>query len=99
MSSEHGGLNSTHSFDAGAAWQNLALQGHLKGMVVHGMGGFDREKARKDLNIPEDFTIEAMCVIGKPGDAAMLPDYMRENEEPSGRKSLKEMVWEGTFCS
>jgi nitroreductase len=26
----------THSFDTGAAWENLALQGWLKGLVVHG---------------------------------------------------------------
>ena len=27
----------THSFDTGAAWENLALQCWLKGYVVHGM--------------------------------------------------------------
>lgn len=96
--SVHGGLNSTHSFDAGAAWQNLALQGHLKGLVVHGMGGFDHEKARSVLHVPEDYTVEAMCVIGKPGDPAMLPDYMRENEKPSGRKNITEIVCEGFFA-
>lgn len=99
ISSDHGGINTTHSFDAGAAWQNLALQGHLKGLVVHGMGGFDREKARKVLNIPDDYTIEAMCVIGRPGDAKNLPEYMQENEKPSGRKSLKEIAFQGSFCS
>src|SRR5215813_6455983 len=36
----------THSFDAGAAWENLALQGMLKGYVVHGMQGFDYERAK-----------------------------------------------------
>ena len=33
----------THSFDTGAAWENLALQGWLKGYVVHGMQGFDSQ--------------------------------------------------------
>lgn len=92
-----GGLNSTHSYDAGAAWQNLALQGHMKGLVVHGMGGFDREKARTVLQIPEDYTVEAMAVIGKPGDPKNLPDYMQTNEKPSGRKDMKEIVCEGMF--
>jgi nitroreductase len=36
----------THSFDTGAAWENLALQGWLKGLVVHGMQGFDYDRAR-----------------------------------------------------
>ncbi len=43
----------THSFDTGSAWENLALQGWLKGFVVHGMQGFDYERAREELNIPE----------------------------------------------
>lgn len=97
IGSDHGGVNTTHSYDTGAAWQNLALQGHLKGLVVHGMGGFDREKARADLHIPEGYAVEAMCVIGKPGDIKNLPDYMQENEKPSGRKNSDEIVCEGSF--
>lgn len=93
-----GGINSTHSFDTGAAWQNLALQGHLKGLVVHGMGGFDHEKARESLQVPNNYTIEAMCVIGMPGDSKNLPDYVRVNEKPSGRKTLNEIVCEGSFA-
>ena len=31
----------THSFDCGAAWQNLALQGSAMNLVVHAMQGFD----------------------------------------------------------
>ena len=27
----------THTYDTGAAWENLALQGTLRGLVVHGM--------------------------------------------------------------
>lgn len=85
-SSDHGGLNGSHSFDTGAAWQNLALQGFLKGFVVHGMGGFDYDKARIMLQIPDDYTVEAMCVIGHPGALAMLPEQLRSAEKPSGAK-------------
>jgi nitroreductase len=95
--SSRGGLNSLHTFDAGSAWQNLALQGSLKDLVVHGMAGFDYEKARTVLQVPEDYTIEAMCVIGHPGTATNLPESMREMEKPSGRKPLAEIVCEGTF--
>lgn len=95
--SDHGGLNITHSYDTGAAWQNLALQGHLKGLVVHGMGGFDREKARTMLKIPADFDVEAMCVIGKPADTQVLSKDLQAIEKPSGRKALHEIVGEGLF--
>src|SRR5271165_2386390 len=36
----------THSYDTGAAWENFALQGFHQGLVVHGMEGFDYERAR-----------------------------------------------------
>jgi len=97
IGSDHGGINTTHSFDTGAAWQNLALQGHLKGLVVHGMGGFDHQKARTQLHIPQDYAIEAMCAIGKPGDVKNLPEYMQENEKPSHRKNVAEIVCRGSF--
>ena len=88
----------THSFDTGAAWQNLALQGWLKGLVVHGMQGFDYERARTDLNIPEEFQVEAMAAIGKPADPATLPDDLREKETPSDRRKLEKTICEGPFC-
>ena len=45
----NGNLSRTHSYDTGAAWQNLALQGSRMGLVVHGMAGFDYERARDVL--------------------------------------------------
>lgn len=54
----------TYCFDAGAAWQNLALQAYPGGMVVHGMQGFDYAKPRKALHIPDDFAVMAMLAVG-----------------------------------
>jgi nitroreductase len=88
----------THSFDTGAAWENLALQGWLKGLVVHGMQGFDYERARTALNIPEGFQVEAMCAIGKPADPATLSEDLRAKEAPSERRKLEETICEGPFC-
>ena len=87
----------THSFDTGAAWENLALQGALKGLVVHGMQGFDYERARTELRIPEGFRVEAMAAVGRPGDPSKLPESLREREQPSDRKPLAETVSEGRF--
>ena len=47
----------THQFDAGAAWENLALHGETQGLVTHGIQGFDYEKARRDLSIPAAFDV------------------------------------------
>jgi len=87
----------THSYDAGAAWENFALQGSLKALVVHGMQGFDYDKARKTLNIPDVFEVEAMIAVGMPGRMEQLPEALQEREMPSPRKNLSEIVMEGSF--
>jgi len=87
----------THSFDTGAAWQNLALQASTLGLVAHGMQGFDYEKAKKELKIPNEYQIEAMIAVGKPGKKEDLPLKLQEREIPSQRKKISEFVFEGEF--
>ena len=87
----------THSFDTGAAWANLALQGSERGLVVHGMQGFDYDKARTALNVPDGFQVEAMAVIGKPGRKEDLPPKVQERETPNDRRKLTETVFEGPY--
>ena len=89
--------NQTHSFDTGAAWENIALQGHILGLVVNGMSGFDYNRAKKELNIPDGYTVEAMFAVGKPGTIEQLPKELREGEKPSNRKPIEEFVFKGTF--
>jgi nitroreductase len=88
----------THSFDTGAAWASLALQGWMKGLVVHGMEGFDYERARTDLDIPGEFRVEAMAAVGRPGNVDDLPAELREREAPSDRRKLDQTICEGKFC-
>lgn len=89
----------THSFDAGSAWGQLALQTSIKGLVAHGMQGFDYDKAREVLRIPADYQVEAMCAIGKPGKKEDLPEGLRSKETPSGRKRVVEIAIEGPFAA
>lgn len=87
----------THSFDTGAAWENLALQATAMGLIAHGMEGFSYDRARTQLNVPDDFTVEAMIAVGKPGRKEDLPPDLQKNEEPSDRKKVTEIIFEGTF--
>ncbi|HYJ01698.1 MAG TPA: nitroreductase family protein [Nitrososphaeraceae archaeon] len=87
----------THQFDAGAAWENLALEATTRGLVTHGMQGFDYNEARKALQVPDSFDVMAMIAIGKLGQKENLPSDLQEREYPSDRKSLKEIVMEGKF--
>lgn len=94
---EDGTPSVTYCFDAGAAWQNIALQAHSDGLVVHGMQGFDYAGARKALHIPDDYAVMAMLAVGLPGDPQALPERVRSRESPSLRKQLDEIVFEGPF--
>lgn len=87
----------THQFDTGAAWQNLALEAAARGLVAHGMQGFDYERARKELGIPESYDVMAMIAIGKRAPKERLPPKLQEREFPNDRKPLNELVMEGEF--
>jgi nitroreductase len=87
----------THSYDTGAAWQNFALQGFRQGLVVHGMEGFDYERARVELRIPDEFQVEATAAVGRPAPKEVLPEKLQKRETPNDRRKLTESICEGPF--
>jgi nitroreductase len=93
----NGNPNPVHTFDSGAAFENLALQGSVMDLVVHGMAGFDYDKAPAALQVPDDYKVEAMFAVGRHGDPAQLPRELRDREQPSTRKPVSEIVHEGLF--
>ncbi|MBL8744944.1 MAG: nitroreductase family protein [Phycisphaerae bacterium] len=95
--SRNGKPNSVHTFDAGAAWENLALQASAMGLVAHGMAGFDPSKACSALGVPDDFELHAMIAVGKPGRIDDLPSELREMEKPSPRHPIAQWAFEGKF--
>ena len=93
----NGKFSITHQYDAGDAWENLPLEATSRGLIAHGMQGFDYNKAREDLKIPDDFDVMAMIAIGKRGLKENLPSNLQEKENPNDRKPLNEIIMEGTF--
>ena len=87
----------THSYDTGSAWVSVALQGSLRGLVVHGMAGFDYEQARQHLNIPSEWKVEAMAAVGRPGKIEDLPDNLRAREVPSTRQAVSDFIFRGSW--
>jgi len=87
----------SHSFDAGAAWANLALQAVRLGWQAHGMVGFDRQRALSELKVPAGYRVEAAVAIGKPGDKAQLPEALQARETPSQRNPISATAFEGAF--
>jgi nitroreductase len=94
---DNGRPSRTHSFDTGAAWMSLALQASLLGLVAHGMAGFDYDRARVELGVPDDYAVEAMIALGHPGRVEDLPEQLQARESPSGRRPVRESLFEGTF--
>lgn len=88
----------THSYDTGAAWFGFALQAFANGFAVHGLQGFDYERARRELAVPEDFSVEAMAVVGRPGDKAQLSEELQRREAPNDRRPLAQTVCEGPYA-
>lgn len=95
----NGSPNAVHQFDAGCAWGFLSLAAVQNGLITHGMAGFDRDKARESLKVPDDFEIHAVIALGKRGDAAQLPEAVRSREVPSDRRAQNESFFEGQFAS
>jgi len=87
----------SHSFDTGAAWAYLALQTSLSGWASHGIGGFDREKARERFAVPDEYAVEAIIAIGRQADKSILPEGLQAREEPSQRSPVGAFAAEGRF--
>jgi nitroreductase len=96
--------NNTPNFyalhDTGMALANLMLQATAMGLYAHGMGGFDREKARVTYAIPEDYELGAAVAIGYLGDPSILSEKAQKQELAArSRKPLNEIVFEGTWAN
>jgi nitroreductase len=87
----------SHSFDAGAAWAQLALQATAQGWHAHAMVGFDIPRAFAALNVPAGYRVEAAIALGRQGDKAMLPAQLQERETPNGRDPVAGFAMQGGF--
>jgi len=81
--------------DTGAASANMVLEAIALGLHTHGMAGFDKDKMRANLEIPDAFELGAVWALGYLGDPEALPDSMKQMElAPRNRNPLNEFVFE-----
>jgi nitroreductase len=84
--------------DVGTALGMLMVQAASLGLVCHPMAGYNLEKARQNLNIPEFFEPVAMIAVGYPGEIDILPEDLKKRQtSPRNRKPLNEVVFKGKF--
>lgn len=94
---EEGKAQPWHAFDTGAAWMSLALQASHLGLVCHAMGGFDKDKARRVLGIPQDYAPQVMIAVGHPGRTEDLPEAHRSRDTPNQRGPIATRIHAGVF--
>ncbi|WP_042222606.1 nitroreductase family protein [Oceanobacillus manasiensis] len=92
-----GGNNPAHAFDTGTAWGFLALEAARKGLVTHAMGGFNKEKAKEALSVPDGYQLHAIVAVGYQGEKSSLDAAYQEREVPSPRNEVETFVSEGIF--
>ena len=93
----NGNANRNAFYDTGAAVAYLTTEATARGLFVHQMAGFDRDKVVESFSIPGGWEPIAAFVIGYPGEPDSLLDRpLRERElAPRSRKPLSEIVMSG----
>jgi nitroreductase len=90
--------NGAARYDLGAANAFLSLQATHLGLNVHQMGGFDAEKLKMNLNVPDTHEPVIVMAIGYPGEAEILPENLKIRElAPRERYVQKEFVMNKKF--
>jgi hypothetical protein len=67
------------------------------GWHVHGMVGFDIQRAFTELNVPTGFRVEAAYAVGRQADKSKLPEALQAREAPSPRLPVASFAMEGGF--
>ena len=81
--------------DVGLATAQLILQAQAMGLSVHAMAGFDTDKAREELGIPDDHVPVTVLAIGAPGDPNALPDALRRRAAAPRRRDELSQITRG----
>ncbi len=81
-----------YKFDCGLAVENLLLQATDMDLVAHPIAGFDPEVTREVLNVPEEFDLITLIIVGKPGNPNELSDKHRKVELGERKRTPLEQV-------
>lgn len=78
--SRNGKTNRWGQYDSGAAAMNICIQATDLGLMVHQMGGFDSDQAKKIFSIPGQFTPMAVMAVGYQLPLEKIEGEIRERE-------------------
>ena len=90
--------NAAAKYDLGAANAFMGLQAEELGLNVHQMGGYNQQKLRDSLNIPDEYETGVIMAIGYPGDPNSLSENLKQRElAPRVRVVRDEFVMNKSF--
>ncbi|MBD9359610.1 nitroreductase family protein [Methylomonas fluvii] len=94
----NGKANRFAAYDTGAATLSLCLQANALGLITHQMGGFDADKARQVLKLPDDCTPMAMLALGYQAEANNLAEEFQAGEQAErSRAALEQRFYLGQW--
>lgn len=90
--------NKVYKYDLGASAAYMTFQAYTDGLVMHQMGGFDKEKAIEAFDIPADYEPVTAIAIGYQDVPEKLIPEMEESERaPRTRHELDKLLFSGRF--
>lgn len=87
-------------FDTGMAVAQMILRATELGIVAHPIAGYDENKTKKILNIPEEMRVITLIIVGKHSEE--INDLLSEKQagsesERPARKNLHEFIWFNSY--
>ncbi len=81
-------------FGCGMAAMNLMLQATELGLIAHPIAGFKSKPIKEILNIPEDFTLIALIILGHPTQdhGGLSGKHRGEETAPRDRRPLSDVL-------
>lgn len=89
-------------FDTGMATAHLILRATELGLVAHPIAGYDEQKVKELLSVPEDMTVITLVNIGKHSDKispVLSEKQARDEKERPQRLPLNKIVFRGRYGS
>lgn len=93
---DDGSIHADYQFDCGLAVAQLVFETHSRGFVAHQMTGFDKDKARANVQMAAELVPVVVVAIGKQDAPEKLSGPLHEREiAPRQRLDLNEIVVKG----
>lgn len=96
--SSEGKPNRWAPYDCGAAMMSLSVEATALGLMVHQMGGFDRQAIQQAFELPESYEPMSVLAVGYQLPEGLIPKDLEEREfAERTRKPLESLIFKGSW--